>query len=253
MIVAFSLSAPWWRRIRGLWKLPDGIDWLRGILHLVLMGGAMLSKSLIQFSVEGQGCVLFLLFDLRPNYGGGNEDNDLLQKVPCRHWTQCPMTLQQATTDPHLYQILLDTHREVWASLLRGHCFFLLGPGVQKVLYVPSKSLFPQSFVSSGHSLAELMAISSMRAYAIPRFAAPRAPAPAAGHCWPIPLQETLKHSTAGLSQSLWGLLVLTKVLFVPSEHLWRVWGLILNVISPLLPSFWGFSFALGCGLSFFW
>ena len=56
----------------------------------------------------------------------------------------------------------------------------------------------------------------------------------------------------AGLSQSLWGLLVLTKVLFVPSEHLWRVWGLILNVISPLLPSFWGFSFALGCGLSFF-
>ena len=27
-----------------------------------------------------------LLFDLRPNYGGGNEDNgDLLQKVPCIH------------------------------------------------------------------------------------------------------------------------------------------------------------------------
>ena len=23
----------------------------------------------------GWGCVLFLLFDLRPNYGGGNEDN----------------------------------------------------------------------------------------------------------------------------------------------------------------------------------
>ena len=43
------------------------------------MGGAMLSKSLIQFSVDGQGCVPSLLFDLRPNYGGGNEDNgDLL-------------------------------------------------------------------------------------------------------------------------------------------------------------------------------
>ena len=40
----------------------------------------------------GGGCVLSLLFDLRPNYGGGNEDNgDLLQKVPCRHChTQCP-------------------------------------------------------------------------------------------------------------------------------------------------------------------
>ena len=48
--------------------------------------GAMLKKSLIQFSVEGWGCVSSLLFDLRPNYGGGNEDNgDLLQKVPRRH------------------------------------------------------------------------------------------------------------------------------------------------------------------------
>ena len=31
--------------------------------------GAMLSKSLIQFSVDGQGCGPSLLFDLRPNYG----------------------------------------------------------------------------------------------------------------------------------------------------------------------------------------
>ena len=46
--------------------------------------GAMLSKSLIQFSVDGWGCVPSLLFDLRLNYGGGNEDNgDLLQKIPC--------------------------------------------------------------------------------------------------------------------------------------------------------------------------
>ena len=52
----------------------------------------MLSKPLIQFSVDGRGCVPSLLFDLRPNYGGGNEDNaDLLQKVPSRHcYTQCP-------------------------------------------------------------------------------------------------------------------------------------------------------------------
>ena len=55
-------------------------------LGLVLMDGAVLSKSLIQFSVDVQGCVPFLLFDLKPNNGGGNEDNgDLLQKVPCRH------------------------------------------------------------------------------------------------------------------------------------------------------------------------
>ena len=42
------------------------------------------------------------------------------------------------------------------------------------------------------------------------------------------------------------------KVLFEPSENLWYVWGLILNAISPLLTSCWGFSFALGCGVSFF-
>ena len=63
-----------------------------GKLGLVLMGGAILSKPLIQFSVNQRGCVPSLSFDLRPNYGGGNEDNDnLLQKVPCRHChTQCP-------------------------------------------------------------------------------------------------------------------------------------------------------------------
>ena len=42
---------------------------------LFLMGRAMLSKSLIPFSVEKRGCVPSLLFDLRPNYGGGDEDN----------------------------------------------------------------------------------------------------------------------------------------------------------------------------------
>ena len=35
----------------------------------------MLSKSFIQFSVYGWGCVPSLLFDLSPSYGGGNEDN----------------------------------------------------------------------------------------------------------------------------------------------------------------------------------
>ena len=56
------------------------------------MGGAVLSKSLIKFSVDGRGCVPSLLFGLKPNYGEVNEDNgDLLQKVPCIHCcTQCP-------------------------------------------------------------------------------------------------------------------------------------------------------------------
>ena len=90
--MVFSLSALWWRKIRGLWKLPDGRDWLRGKLGGVLMGRAIYSKFLILFSINGRGCVPSLLLDLRSNYGGGNEDNcDLLQKVPCTHCcTQCP-------------------------------------------------------------------------------------------------------------------------------------------------------------------
>ena len=71
-------------------SLPDGKEWEK--LGLVLMGRAMLSKSLIQFSVDGQGCVSFLLFGLRPNYSrynGGN--NDLLQNDLCPNsCIQCP-------------------------------------------------------------------------------------------------------------------------------------------------------------------
>ena len=53
------------------------------------------------------------------------------------------------------------------------------------------------------------------------------------------------------LYQFLWGLWVLVCTRYVwSSEHLWWVWGLILHVISPLQPSCWGFSFALGCGIS---
>ena len=115
---------------------------MRGKLGLVLMGGIMLSKSLIQFSIDAWCCVPSLLFDLKPNYGRSNEDNgDLLQKVLCIHLV--PLTFQQATADPCLHQRLLDTHRQVWFSLLWGHCSFLLGPGAHKVLFVPSKNLFP--------------------------------------------------------------------------------------------------------------
>ena len=85
----------------------------------------------------------------------------------------------------------------------RGHCSFLLGPGAHKVSFVPSKGLFPQACVSSGSSMVGLMATSSKRAYAIPRSAAPRAPAPGAGHCWPTPPQETLKHSSVSIYRNL--------------------------------------------------
>jgi len=55
------------------------------------MGAAILSKSLIQFSVDWQGCVLFLLFDLKPNYGGGNEDKSPSQGF--LHWQASSLPL----------------------------------------------------------------------------------------------------------------------------------------------------------------
>ena len=62
---------------------------------------------------------------------------------------------------------------------------------------------------------------------------------------------QTLKGSSGSVSVGSLGPGV-HKVLFEPSEHLGQVRSLILNVISLLLPSCWGFSFALGCGISFF-
>ena len=116
------------------------------------MSKATLSKSLIQFSIDGLGCVPSLLFDLRPNNDGGKDDNgDLLQKVPCMHCCSrsVPLTLKQTTTNPCLCWRLLDSHGQVWVSLLWGHRSFLLSPGAHKVLFMFSKSLLPKSCVSS--------------------------------------------------------------------------------------------------------
>ena len=68
-----------------------------------------------------------------------------------------------------------------------------------------------------------------------------------------------LTHTSTGVTQTLKsrsgsvsvGSPDVHKVLFVPSKHLWQAWGLILNMILPVLPSCWGFSFALGHGVSF--
>ena len=94
------------------------IDW--GGNCLALVSKATLSKSLIQFSIDGLGCVPSLLFDLRPNNDGGKDDNgDLLQKVPCMHCCSrsVPLTLKQTTTNPCLCWRLLDSHGQVWVSL----------------------------------------------------------------------------------------------------------------------------------------
>ena len=111
-----------------------------------------------------------------------------------------PPTLQQDTTNPCLPWRLMDTHRKVRVSLLWGHSSFLLGLGVHKALFVPSKSLFPQPCLGSGSSMVGLMVTS------------PRGlmPYPSLIHPEPLPLwqsaadpylqQETLKHSSVSVS-----------------------------------------------------
>ena len=82
-----------------------------GKLGLVLMGRAVLGKSLVHFSVGGWGYVPSLSFDLRPDYGEGNEDNgDLPPKASCCTGALSAPTLQQAAADPRLCWRLLDTH-----------------------------------------------------------------------------------------------------------------------------------------------
>ena len=120
----------------------------------------MLSISLIQFSLYGWGFVPFLLFDLKPNCGGGNEDNgDLLQKVLCMHcYTQCP----QPCSRP------LPTHASIgdsWESLGQSPSgSLLLSPGswyTQGFVCALQESVSP--CISSGGSMVGLVVTSSKR------------------------------------------------------------------------------------------
>ena len=111
---------------------------------LALTVRAMFSKSLIQSFVDGLGCVSSLLLDLRPDYGGSNEDNGYLcQKVPCKHCgTQCPRScsrplLSHASTGDSW--MLTDKSGSVSCGVTAPFSWVLM----HKVLFVPSKSLFP--------------------------------------------------------------------------------------------------------------
>ena len=132
--VVFTLSALWWMRIRGLWKLPDGRDWLWGKLGLILVGGARLRKRWIQLSVDGRGCVLSLLFGRRQSVVPVVVAMVTFKRTCAHTVVFSAWTPQQATVDPCLHQRRLDTQREVWLSLLWGHCSSLLAPGVHKAL-----------------------------------------------------------------------------------------------------------------------
>ena len=190
--------------------------------------------------------VIYLL----SNYDGGNEDNgDLLQKVPWCTAAGIVPILQQATANSCLHQRHLDTNLHVWVSLFRGHCSFLLVLVLTRcfvfvfvfcVCMCPSGICFP-ALCKFGGCMVELMVTSSKRVYAIPRSTAFRAPLPATVLCWPVPPQETLKHSSVSVFVGSLGPGA-HKVCLSPLSISGKFWGLILNAILSLLPSYWGFS-----------
>ena len=174
-----------------------------GKLDLVLMGRAMLSKYLIQFSVDGCGCVPSLFFELRPNYGGGNEDNgNFLQNVPCTHcYTQCPQPCSKPLS-PHTSAgdswIFMDKSGSVsygvtapfsWVQFWHTQAFVCaFQESVSPVLC----KFWQLCCGVNGDLLQE--------GYAILRSTSPRVPAHVATHCSSVPLQETLKHSSGSVS-----------------------------------------------------
>ena len=164
--------------------------------------------------------------------------------------TQCPDTEAGPCRPTPLPETPGHSRASLGQSLVGS---LLLSPGywcTHTVLFVSSKNLFPQLCVSSklygginGNLLQKGLCHTQVCYIQSPC------------HCG----RPLLMHTSAGDTQkqcwlSLCGLSgsCCTQGLFDPSEHLWQLWGLILNVISSLLPSCRGFSFALGCRVSFF-
>ena len=194
------------------------------------------------------------MFDLRPNYGGGSEDNDdLLQKAPSTHChTQCPQPWSRS----------LLTHastRDSWTLMAKSGS-----------VSCGSRLLSPGSWCTQGFVCALQASVSPVLCKFWQLYGGVNGDLLQEGLCHtqvyctqsPCPCGRLLlTHTSTGDTQTLKGrsgsVSVGTpdahKVLSEPFERLWWVWGLSLNVISPLLPSCWGFSFALGRGVSFFW
>ena len=161
----------------------------------------MLSKSLIQFSVDGWSCVPSLLFTW------GQTMVEVMKIMVTSFKTSHACTATLSAPNPaagHQHSMPpSETPGHFRASLgqsLVGS--LLLSPGswcTQGSVCAHQESI-SQSCVSSGSIMMGLMATSSKRAYATSTSAAPRAPAPVADDCLPVPPQETLKHSSVSVS-----------------------------------------------------
>ena len=126
-----------WIRIRGLWKLPDWeTDW-GGNWVLFWWAGPCSVNLYSAFLLVWSLPVTYL----RANYVGVMKI--MVASFKRSHAPTAPLSSPHPATVPHRPPPPPGTpglSRQVWVSHLWGHCSFLLGPGVHKVLYVPSKS-----------------------------------------------------------------------------------------------------------------
>ena len=116
MIVVFILSALWWIRIRGLWKLPDGRDWL---------------------------------WEIGSCSDGWVHAQYIFNPIFCWWEGLCSLPVvwpeaKLSTTPPP--EIPGHSQASLSQSLVGT---LLLAPAAHKVLFLPSKNLFPQSRGSS--------------------------------------------------------------------------------------------------------
>ena len=165
------MEAPWWERLT------------EGETESCSDGRAMLSKSLIQFSVDGWGCVPFLLFTW------GETVVEVMKimatSFKTSHVCTAALTAPNPASGHHQPTPPPETPGHSWASLGQSLVGSLLpSPGswfIQDSVCALQESV-SQSCVSPGRSMVGLMVTSSKRAYVLPRSAAPSAPAPVADH-----------------------------------------------------------------------
>ena len=179
----------------------------------------MLSKSLKQFSVDGQGCVPSLLFDLRPNYGGGNEDNgDLPQKIPCMYcYIQCP---QPCSRPPPTHTSTGDSRTPTGKSITVSCRVTALFSWVlvHKVLLCPPRVYFPvlcKFWQLCGGVNGDLL----QEGLCHTQVCCTQSPVPATEHYQPIPPQETLKHNSVSVSVGSWVLRICLSPLSISGRN----------------------------------
>ena len=163
------------------------------------MGSAMLSKSLIQFSVNEWSYVPSLLFTWGQTMVDSEDNGDLLQKIPCMNcYTQWP---QPCSRPPPTH----DSTGDSWtltASLgqsLVGSCSPLLGPVCTRFCLCPPRVYFPvlcKFWQLYGGINGDLL----QEGLCHTQVCCSQSPCPCGSPLLTVPPQETPKHSSVSVS-----------------------------------------------------